>query len=177
LTTIFYLFTEKTMKTANEILTFCSIVTSFTALSLLNSSLAEALPANQISGNGSANVGASTFGANRNFSVGSQAGAVSPSSVKTNSNSTLINNPTTLQTGATSGSQAGSKLQGNGSTKSTLTGNSTGANSAQISADNVSTAKVTGAKTGAVSADSSSSLNSTTGVGSATGNYQYSGGR
>jgi hypothetical protein len=159
---------------SNKMLTFCSVVTAF---SLFNISSAEALPANQVNGQGSASVGASTFGANRTFSADSKASASSPSSGMSKANSTLINNPTTLQTGATSESQAGSQLKGNGGTTSKLTGNLTGPGSAQITAENASNAKVTGGKTGAVSADSSSSLNSKTGLGSANGNYNYSGGK
>jgi hypothetical protein len=160
---------------SNKTLTFCSVVTALTAFSLLSISAVEARPQpNRITGEGSANVGAATFGTNRNFSVESKATATSPSSAMANSNSTLINNPTTLQTKATSGSQAGSELQGNGSATSKLTGNSTGPGATQVIAENTSTAKVIGAKTAVVSAGSSSSLNSATGLGSANGNYNYS---
>lgn len=170
------LFTKTIISMSNKILTFCSIVTSFTAFSLLNISSAEALPPNQVNGSGFANVGASTFGLNRTFSSGSVGTATSPSSAMTKANSTLIpitiSNPTTLQTGANSTSNAGSRLQGNGSSTSTLTGSPT-----QITAENVSTAKLTDAKTGSVSAGSMSSLDSRTGLGSANGGYEYSGGR
>jgi hypothetical protein len=161
---------QKTMNMSNEMLAFFYIVTAF---SLFNISSAEALPpADRVNGQGSAGVGSSNSGANRNFSAGSKASASSPSNATTTSNSNLITNPTKLETGASSSSKAGGQLQGNGSATSTLTGSPN-----LMTAVNRSSATVTGATTGAASAGLSSSLNSSTGVSSANSNYNYSGGK
>jgi hypothetical protein len=169
------LFTHwKTIDMSNQILTFCSVVTALTTFSLLNISSADALPANQVSGQGSASVGSDPRGVNRTFSAQSSSEASSPKSVKVKNDSSVSSQPTTVGAEASSSSQAG-KVKGSGSAKSDLTATGTGPTDLKVKASSESKAELTGAKTGVVNAGSSSSLNS--GGGNATSFYNFSGGK
>jgi hypothetical protein len=158
---------------SNKILTFCSVVTCFATLSLLNISSAVAAPiANVVSGKGNAAVSSSARGVTRDFIVGSEATAFSPTSSGTNANATLTINPTTISTSADSGAAAGAKLNGFGNTTSSITGVGT-QTAATITAGNTSNAKVTGAAgTGVTTANSNAGLQ---GGGFAGGTYTFSG--
>lgn len=150
---------------SNPTLTFCSVVTALTTLSVLNISSANALTqANQVRGNSDAVVTSDPRGVNRTFTTDANANASSPKSVNAGANSSLNSTPTTAEVKASSFGEAGNNLKGSSEAFGRLTGQGTGPTDLKITASGGANAKVTGATNGLVTAGVSANLNSRGGV-------------
>jgi hypothetical protein len=178
------------------------VITSFFAVSTLNTSDAQAqnLPSNrmrnrvrdtgslpiqttgnQITGQGSASIGSSGYGAATNYSANANGTATSPTNTANTSTIDLIKTPGGVAVPAASVSKYGTvatqqstagNIEGSGKSASTIT-----AEVGKVTFGNQTEAKVTGAKTAEVTTSSSASMDSATNKGNATGTFFFRGSR
>lgn len=178
------------------------VITSFAAFSTLNTSDAQAqnLPSNrmrnrvrdtgslpiqttgnQITGQGSASIGSSGYGAATNYSANANGTATSPTNTANTSTIDLIKTPGGVAVPAASVSKYGTvatqqstagNIEGSGKSASTIT-----AEVGKVTFGNQTEAKVTGAKVAEVTTSSSASMDSATNKGNATGTFFFRGSR
>ncbi len=177
------------------------VITSFAAFSTLNTSAAQAqnLPSNrmrnrvrdtgsslpiktngnQITGQGSASIGSSGYGAATNYSANANGTATSPTNTANISTVDLIKTPGGVAVPAASVSKYGTvanqqstagNVEGTGKSASTIT-----AEVGRVTFGNQTEAKVTGARTAEVTTSSSASMDSATNKGNATGTFFFRG--